>query len=206
MANFKSVAVTFGPSQELAELFGIRQDLNQAMEFCDQVLRMYGQLAAADFNAFEALFTTAVIKYARCFSSGVRPRLSDIACPRFSPEQLAAHEFFLNYRNKFLAHSVNPYEQNLVTISVPAQPLAGWAPDRVNCHHVRHLVPGSQNVLDLRELAICVDTLVSEQMSAVEEVVLLSVRAIPVEDLLRLPVANAPSPSRNDIGRGRWAE
>ena len=80
---------------------------------------------AYDPVIWEALSAAAVVRYARCFNSGKRDRLKhDLfnAAPQHVKE---AHEYFIAVRSKHVAHSVNVFEENDVTVTVNADRFVG---------------------------------------------------------------------------------
>lgn len=61
-------------------------------------------------STHQALWIAAVTLYGRAFSNGMRHVVRPTT-DGYSPEQLAAHNYVLAIRNKFVAHSVNGFEQ-----------------------------------------------------------------------------------------------
>jgi len=64
-----------------------------------------------------SLWTTALITYVRCFTSGVRTRL-DRSIFGDDEEMLRKHDYYKDIRDKHLAHSVNPFEGAETAIAV----------------------------------------------------------------------------------------
>jgi len=115
----------------LASLAGIKSDLEQVVDYCDRMIERYsgahlkhspfdivGFTTHVDFTDWEALSTAACVSYARCFLSGVRQSLDHDLLPNVETELSDSHEFILNLRNKHVAHSVNSFEENSVTVHI----------------------------------------------------------------------------------------
>lgn len=100
-----------------ASLIGIQSDLNGVIEYCDYLLN--NEVATKrDFVLWEGLCSAAVVRYARCFASGVRERLPQSLVEDADPKLRAFHEYIIELRNKHVAHSVNPFEENDVTVQI----------------------------------------------------------------------------------------
>ncbi|MGB7542427.1 MAG: hypothetical protein WBM28_10475, partial [Burkholderiales bacterium] len=71
-----------------------------------------------DFVDWGALSTAACISYAKCFSSGVRQSLDSDLLSTADTELKKLHHFVVNLRDKHIAHSVNSFEENFVTVHI----------------------------------------------------------------------------------------
>jgi hypothetical protein len=115
-AIHRVVEVKLPEAEILADLYGIRFDLEAASYLCVKAVEL-GQPRPHDYLVVEGLVAAAVIRYGRCFSSGVRLGLHRQDLAALSPEALEAHNYFKALRDKFVAHSVNPFEETYVTAS-----------------------------------------------------------------------------------------
>ena len=115
----------------LASLAGIKADLDRVTDYCDRMIERYagahlkkspfdivGFTTHVDFIDWEVLSIAASVAYARCFVSGVRQSLDAALLEGDEPELRSMHEFVLHLRNKHVAHSVNSFEENSVTVHV----------------------------------------------------------------------------------------
>ena len=71
-----------------------------------------------DFLGWEALSTSACVAYARCFVSGVRGSLDPTHLGSADNDLRSLHGFVIDMRNKHVAHSVNPFEENQITVQI----------------------------------------------------------------------------------------
>jgi hypothetical protein len=97
-------------AQRLADLHSISIDLKFCADCCDRVV----QVATADQPDVlleQALWTAALISYSRCFASGRRFGLGESTFEGHEPLVLQLHRYFRDTRDKYVAHSVSPFEQ-----------------------------------------------------------------------------------------------
>lgn len=116
MANYSNYRFPIPEANQLASLTGIEQDISGVISYCDF---LQGNSKIANFNhtIWVAVSVAAVVRYARCFSSGVRDSLPHDFVDS-SEELRQDHKYFIDLRSKHFAHSVNPFEENEVTIQI----------------------------------------------------------------------------------------
>ena len=105
-------------AREVADLLAMQQDLTFVWEACDLLLDMPTDDPGLQALLTRALWSSALIAYARCFATGKRLGLNDNDVRRVpnGDEALKFHRKMLDLRNKHIAHSVNPLE--LIKIGV----------------------------------------------------------------------------------------
>lgn len=98
-----------------ANLVSVRQDLvythsvvQKLIELIDKVDNEAVDVGGADLNTY---WSAALIAYARCFADGKRLGLEANIFKDLPGDPLGAHQYFIDQRNKLIAHSVNPFEQ-----------------------------------------------------------------------------------------------
>jgi len=94
----------------LADHASVFQDLGFCIQCCDRLASILTD-GPKDSVAQQALWTSALIAYARCFATGVRYGLTPEIYARFEGEPLEVHKRYVEMRNKHIAHSVNPFDQ-----------------------------------------------------------------------------------------------
>ena len=118
-------------AKALASLIGMRSDMQQVIAYCDLMIARYagdhlkrspfdivGFTTPINVTDWEALSTAACVSYSRCFVSGVREPLKPTLLEQLSPGHRALHEFLFDLRNKHIAHSVNAFEENIITLHI----------------------------------------------------------------------------------------
>src|SRR2546423_15265564 len=113
-------------AKDLADRAAIFQDLTFCVACCDRAIENL-RAASQDTVLIRALWTAALVAYARCFTSGVRYGLTSDLFDHFEGEPRETHEYYLDLRNKHIAHSVNPFEQIVIgaVLSAPDAEIKG---------------------------------------------------------------------------------
>lgn len=106
----RMVAVETMSSAELRELASFHADFKMARAFLQQYLRVPDEEKDSSPEQ-EALWYAAITLYGRAFGNGVRHSAKP-SMEAFDDVQKSAHEFVLHIRNKYIAHSVNGFEQS----------------------------------------------------------------------------------------------
>jgi hypothetical protein len=105
-------------AQLLADCTSIDNDLAFCMRCCER-LSQFVQSGHQDMVLQRSLWTSALVAYARCFASGVRYGLTPEIFSKHEGKLLVeAHKYFIEVRNKHVAHSVNPFEQIKVGVAL----------------------------------------------------------------------------------------
>jgi len=131
MTQVHEYNVVIPEAARLASLMGVKADLERVLAYAERMFERWsgphlakspfdivGFSTEVDFDEWEALSTAAAVAYGRCFMSGVRQELPEDDVKLGTTEIIATHEFLMAYRNKHVAHSVNPFEQNTVTVQI----------------------------------------------------------------------------------------
>jgi hypothetical protein len=116
MASIRGYQFLVPEAKLLASLEGIRIDLEAVIDLCD----LMSKVKRDDYSPtmWEALSAATVVRYARCFATGVRMRLTDQMFDGANPDLNDLHSYLIAVRSKHVAHSVNEFEENRVTVSI----------------------------------------------------------------------------------------
>src|SRR5687767_7424704 len=95
----------------LSELASLFHDLKFVVDAGDSLDAVFAE-GREDSTLAQAYWTAAVITYIRCFTTGIRSRLteSDLARLPLEGEVVEFHRLLKDMRDKHIAHSVNPFE------------------------------------------------------------------------------------------------
>jgi hypothetical protein len=131
MAEHTTYLFAVPQAARLGSLVGINSDLEYVVKYCDRMIERYcgdhlkkslfdivGFTTPLDFLDWEALSVSACVAYARCFAKGVRGSLDATQLASAENDLRSLHDFITDMRNKHVAHSVNPFEENQVTVQV----------------------------------------------------------------------------------------
>lgn len=189
-------------AQKLADLAAIIQDFRTIMQICSRLKNLLDE-NSKDHILIESLWVSALIKYARCFTSGKRFGLSKDIYQNLQGEPLKAHQFYIDLRNKHIAHSVNPFEQMevgfvLSSINESEKKIVG-----VSTLAMRHIVSDKEGVHQLGLLSKIAHDKICLLAKNTEEKVLEEGKRIPIDELYKIarPRLVAPGPDLADKSR-----
>lgn len=125
MATENPVYRRWNPPVEtrLPDIHGWLQDIHSAHELASRLshdLRMENP----DPVLLDALSTSALVRYSRCFTTGIRARLSIEQLPTASPTDNVLHEKLRGIRDRHIAHPVNEQEVHAVYVILDDSPEA----------------------------------------------------------------------------------
>lgn len=101
-------------AKRLADLYGIKFDLESCRRYCEKYLRLFVRLHYPDTETehLECFSVYIFVKYGRCFRGGVRVEAEKEIVATLSPEELEFHRLIIGIRDKYIAHSVNNFESH----------------------------------------------------------------------------------------------
>ena len=111
MASFTYINLDISGAERLHSLAGITNDLQACLSSLEQL----SKVLLIDTEITDAFLTRALVRYARCFKTGIRTVKATDLTSSFTSEDLVSHQFFLDYRDKHIAHSVNDF--NLIVFA-----------------------------------------------------------------------------------------
>ncbi|NDL61000.1 hypothetical protein [Phytoactinopolyspora mesophila] len=102
------VRIRLPSAEAYADTISVIADLQFVVSCCE---RLHAELNRdqADGLVIQALWSAAVVAYARCFGTGKRQAVSVADVEGLGALEL--HEWVMNMRNKHVAHAVNPFEK-----------------------------------------------------------------------------------------------
>ena len=175
----RAVEVKLPEAEVLADLYGIVFDLEVAAHLCAKAIEL-GQARQHDYIVVEGLVTAAVVRYGRCFSKGVRFWLCREDITEIGNDDLSTHGYFKDLRDKFVAHSVNRFEETYVTAT--ASELDGKK------NPIQSVGPGQHRVVlspitakALAQLVSRVNAVVKKRVAIEEQRLLDVIQALPLD-------------------------
>lgn len=194
--------VDYEEARKLADLGAIIQDLKFTMETCSRLKKLLEE-NSQDILLIESLWTSALIRYARCFASGKRFGLSESVFNGLEGEPHKVHKMYIDLRNKHIAHSVNPFEQMKVGLILSSPSSSERKIIGVATMAMRHISPDIEGVHQLGLLAKVILEKVCEIAKQYEKKTLERGRGIPIDDLYKRarPRLIAPGPELTDKPR-----
>ena len=192
MANNDFIELDLPEAADLADLTGVRYDLDSARNLARRLKKLLGS-RQYDSELVDALTTAILVRYSRSFVTGVRKRLKDDALGMLTDEQRKKHDQLRAWRDKHIAHSVNAFEEN--------RPVARYWVERVRdegfvsveCNQTKVIGLGEADLDDVIELTTTLLTYVDAHLATEKTRVLGIVRSMAIEALFDA------APDRRDV-------
>ena len=105
----------------LPDIHGWAQDIQSARELANRLFQEYSA-ENSDPVLLDALSTAVVVRYSRCFSTGIRARLSIERLSTASPAEIDLHQRICDVRNLHVAHAVNEQEVHALYVILDGSP------------------------------------------------------------------------------------
>jgi hypothetical protein len=193
-----TVALDVPSAQILADQASIIQDLQFVMECCKRLL---AELAKPeedrDTVVPQALWSAALVAYARCFAEGKRFGLAteDVRTLPLQGEVIKYHKWIIEERNKLTVHSADPFEAAKVGAALS---LPGQAERRVEGIAIlsrSHVLVDDTGVRQLGGLASELAKHTAEKAQAQQDSVLADAQQLNIDSLYKSPSLRMRSPT-----------
>jgi len=190
--------VEFDEAKKLADLGAIVQDLGSTMKICSRLKKLLEE-KSQDSLLIESFWTTALIKYARCFKTGRRFGLSESIFDGLKGEPHKVHKLYIDLRDKHTAHSVNQFEQMQVGLVLSPKDSDERKVVGVATLSMRHIVTDAEGVHQLGLLSKVLLEKVCGLAKQYKNKVLEKGGTIPIDDLYKRarPRITAPGPEES---------
>jgi hypothetical protein len=187
----------------LANRASIFQDLTFCIQCCDRLSSTLEPGVQEDTVLQQALWTAALISYARCFATGVRQGLSPSIYDKFEGEPRDAHQMYIDMRNRHIAHSVNPFEQVTIGAVLAPPTSATREVQAVSTLSMKRISDGIEGAQQLRLMALTalkeMERLCKEQTDKVFE----DAKKIPIDKLYARASPRVVAPEPKAAGERR---
>jgi hypothetical protein len=183
-------------AQRLADLFGIAQDLDATIRYCDLHIEIDPTESGSSVqekqrreHTRQALCRAALVMYGRAWGwgAGVRPGISEDHRRRLSSSEQALHDNVKALRDKWVAHAVNHFDDVRVHIGISFE--ANESPTicgvGVNSSHISGFT--RDWMIEFWSLVSKVLLLVNQEFVAESERLSLLVRGMTIEEIVRRP-------------------
>lgn len=111
--GMRRVVVTTGSAGAVEDLASLRRDFQLARTFLDFYLDSDLENDIATPSPIDSLWIAAISFYGRGFASG-RRLLAQANADALDLKEKEEHEYFIDLRNKYIAHPVNGFERSIV--------------------------------------------------------------------------------------------
>jgi hypothetical protein len=193
-----TVALDVPSAQILADQASIIQDLQFVMECCKRLLTELAK-PEEDRDAVvpQALWSAALVAYARCFGKGKRFGLAteDVRTLPLQGEVMKYHKWVIEERNKLAVHPANPFEAAKVgaALSLPGQ--AERRVEGIAILSTSHVLVDDTGVRQLGGLSSELAKQTAEKAQKQQDSVLADAQQLNIDSLYRLPPLHMRSPT-----------
>jgi hypothetical protein len=108
-------------SSRFQDVHGWIQDIHSSQQMAERLIQE-SEADNPDPNLLDALSTAAIIRYTRCFATGMRERLSIEELPSATDADIELHKRLRGIRDWHVAHPVNQQEVHAIYIIVDESP------------------------------------------------------------------------------------
>jgi hypothetical protein len=174
-------------AQELGDLVSVLDDLQTVLSCCERlVTELAGSPGRPDALALEALWTTALLSYARCFSNGGKSGLTeqDVTETPLQGEVLEWHKMLQQMREHYADTAANPRERFSVGAALDSE-------GRASGIAITSTTQPSLDDVTVRQtgaLAYELSRLVDQRITEREEQVRAAANTMPQAELDKLPL------------------
>jgi hypothetical protein len=202
-ASMLTVALDLPSARILADQALIIQDLQFVMECCKRLLNeLVKPEKDRDAVVPQALWSAALVAYARCFSKGKRFGLTaeDIESLPLQGEVMRYHKWVIGERNKLTAHPADPFEAAKVGAALSLPDRAKRRVEGVAVLSTSHVLVDDTGVRQLGGLASELAKQTAEKAKGQQDSVLADAQQMNIESLYRLPPLRTGSPDADAAG------
>ena len=182
MADWRFVNLNIPEACLLADHASQAEDFQATVELCDLALAEFSK-GSSVVGLLEALTNAAVVRYSRCFADGVRANIPNSVLERLPENQNKDHEFFIALRNRYIAHSVNAFEETKIVAYLVPEEIGPHCVESIGIQHVRLGSLGDQHFNRLKALSLELHHRISIIIEEETRKVLDAVRKLPVDGL-----------------------
>ena len=193
-----TVAIDIPSAQILADYASILQDLQFVMECCKRLLT---ELAAPEDDRDpvvpQALWSAALVAYARCFGTGRRFGLAaeDVRTLPLQGEVMKYHQWLTDERKRNISHSSKPFEAARVGAVLSQPEAARRQVQGIAVLSISHILVDETGVRQLGGLAAELAKQTAGKAQEKQDVVLADVQRLDIDRLYASPPLRSHDPA-----------
>lgn len=193
-SGYRVVAVNTESSREIRDLASLRRDLELASAYATEFASIDRAELTGARDPRLALWSAAVVQYGRAFNGGVRQTRLDAS--DLDDVLAEAHQYFLDLRNKHVAHAVNDYEQTIVVAYLTDSSFAPRAITQTGQVHVELLACDEGDPELLVRLADHFAKSVNRRLKVLHDALGRELHELGEAVVYALPALEVPNPDR----------
>jgi len=198
-----TVALDLPSARVLADQAGIIQDLQFVMDCCKRLLAEL-DLPQQDRDGVvpQALWSSALVAYARCFSKGKRFGLAteDVQSLPLHGAVMNFHKWVIAERNKLAVHPADPFEAAKVGAALTPPGRAERRVEGIAIFSASHVLIDAIGVRQLGGLASELAKQTAEKAQEQQDSVLSDAQQLNLDGLYRLPPLQMRPPATGAAG------
>lgn len=198
-SHVRAAEVTIPEAEILADLYGIIYDLEIASELCQKAQDLP---AHSDVQITEAIVSSAVIRYGRCLKSSVRLGIDPEDIATMPDEIQVLNRYFVDLRNKYVAHSVNPFDAVFVTASLTEKNGMKLPIKAIHMGAIR-VVLDARVASSLQRLVEAALGMVKEKAKVEESRLLEHLQSLPIEQQHQFDLHIPKNVGPHNVGKSR---
>lgn len=200
--NQRAVRAPGGPSSELlADLASLRRDFEMAHQF----LRHFAELPQHEVepdSPNQSFWISALTLYGRAFAKG-RRHAARATPDIYNDSDLEAHRFLIDIRNKFIAHSVNAFEQAAIFAIIADSPDGGFKVLGAGSQHSSFARLSRRRALQVSKMCSIQMEDIDARMATAQKAVMAEVSGLSEERISRLQELGMVRIDESAVGRDR---
>jgi hypothetical protein len=202
MATYRYVDVDLDDARLLADLNGTRLDLKSVLSLAKYLQDRFsaGDLGLEIVDAFS---TAILVRYSRPFMKGVREQLGENILQDLTEPQRKLHEKFIAWRNKHIAHSVNPFEDNRVVAYFNEETVLTEGIQSISVQQNGLLGLGAQDLAEIQEVTTALLGLLNTRIESETAKLLEIVRRMRIDEVLARGVKPPQVPNIESVYKVR---
>jgi hypothetical protein len=198
-----TVALDLPSARILADQASIIQDLQFVMDCCKRLLTELGRPEEErDGVVPQALWSSALVAYARCFSKGKRFGLAaeDVQNLPLHGAVMNFHKWVMGERNKLTVHPTDPFEAAKVGAALSRPEQAERRVEGIAIFSSSHVLVDVIGVRQLGGLASELAKQTAEKAQEQQDSVLADAQQLNIDRLYRLPPLRRQPPTAGSAG------
>jgi hypothetical protein len=198
-----TVALDLPSARILADQASIIQDLQFVMDCCKRLLTELDRPEEErDGVVPQALWSSALVAYARCFSKGKRFGLAaeDVQNLPLHGAVMKFHEWVIGERNKLTVHPTDPFEAAKVGAALSGSEQAERRVEGIAIFSSGHVLVDVIGVRQLGGLASELAKQTAEKAQEQQDSVLADAQQLNIDRLYRLPPLRRQPPTDGSAG------
>ena len=199
-----TVALDMPSAHVLADQASTIQDLQFVMDCCKRLLTELAKPGEErDPVVPQALWSSALVAYARCFGKGGRSGLAteDVRNLPLQGAVMKFHKWVIEERNKLTAHPANPFEGAKVGVALSPPGRAEQRVEGVAIFSANRVLIDAIGVRQLGGLASELAKQTAEKAQKQQDLVLADAQQLNLDRLYKLPPLRM-RPAADDAGPG----